>query len=439
MTKPLSWDNDLEQIKLFGATGTMPDVISTYTVNSDITRFYGWIDQGLLRDIPDEMVAKYPTLKGIFEQSTVLQAVKQLKDGKNWFIPRPESVKDYYKASHNVFYYRKDWMANVGISEPPKTVDGLYEMLKAFTFNDPDKNGKNDTYGLTMANLNTIPFAIWGIDPGFWVEEDGKWIPGYFSEKNIEPLKYFRKLYQEGLLDPEFSKNGWKQAIQKLTTNTFGVLLRNGDLHWINKTIRDNWGVANPEYENPFDIVGILPPLAKDESSQPQWPIFLSTGGSEISSQVDDEKLDRILELYEYLLRPDVREMLAYGIEGVDYKKDGDKIIREIDPETGEPVMSEWVRSQFNPLAMNVNIAISYVSTPAKDITNIQWNDAFTQIVIGTEDVEAMFNKFIEDSMNQGMATAIEELNAKVKELGPVPFQGYGSFKVYPSLRYTRV
>jgi ABC-type glycerol-3-phosphate transport system substrate-binding protein len=232
----LSWDNDLEQIKLFGASGNMPDFFTSYTTEYDIARFYGWLDQGLTRTIPEELVNKYPTVKSVFENSVAGQAVKAIQ-GSYAFIPRPESIKDYYKADQQMIYYRKDWMANVGITKAPETTDEFYTMLKAFTYNDPNKNGKADTYGLTSAKVSQALMTAWGTYPGSWIEQDGKFVPAYLTTNMIEPLKYLRKLYQEKIYDPEFSKNGYKQAIQKFTTNSFGALIRNGDLDWINKTI----------------------------------------------------------------------------------------------------------------------------------------------------------------------------------------------------------
>lgn len=57
------------------------------------------------------------------------------------------------------FSYRKDWAEAVGIFEDPQTVDEVYEMLYRFTYDDPDGNGIQDTYGLEMCNY-TGPFSI---------------------------------------------------------------------------------------------------------------------------------------------------------------------------------------------------------------------------------------------------------------------------------------
>jgi putative aldouronate transport system substrate-binding protein len=44
---------------------------------------------------------------------------------------------------------RTDWLANVGL-KMPTDLDSLYNVFKAFTENDPNKNAKKDTYGLAF-------------------------------------------------------------------------------------------------------------------------------------------------------------------------------------------------------------------------------------------------------------------------------------------------
>lgn len=452
----LSWDNDVEQIKLFAATNTMPDVVSTYTVD-DPARFYSWIDQEVTRAIPDSMIAKYPNLQSVFDNSVVGNAVKEIK-GEYRYIPRPGSKDNIYQANQQAIYYRKDWLANVGITKVPETMDEFYEMLKAFKEKDPDQDGTPNTYGFTAAKMLPLTtfFASFGVDPESWIQDaEGKWKPAYISDANIEPLKYFQKLYKDGLMDPEFSTSGYKQVIQKLTANTFGSMVRNADVHWLNKTINSMYGEANPTVEDPLTVLGVMGPLKKDSASEAKWPLFLDAGGSEINSQVSDEKLDRILELYDFLLSDEGKTLLRYGIEDKHYKMNGDKIELINDPETGEPYamsvkfpsvilgcLSDWdwdndadpnslvditqeykdlgetVRGMYNAAALDQNLAVRYISTPTKDTLTISFQDSFTQMIISDEDIETAFPKFVDDCMAKDLGKAIDEVNAIVLEKG---------------------
>jgi hypothetical protein len=81
--------------------------------------------------------------------------------------------------------------------------------------------------------------------------------------------------------------------------------------------------------------------------------------------------------------------------------------------------LAKSVRDKANAVVLKDNfIPVRYISTPTKDTTSIIWTDAYTQIVMGKDDVQAMFDKFVKESMDKGMATAIDEVNAKATELG---------------------
>lgn len=49
--------------------------------------------------------------------------------------------------SRSGIIYRKDWADNLGL-EAPTNVDEVFEMARAFTEDDPDGNGQDDTIGL---------------------------------------------------------------------------------------------------------------------------------------------------------------------------------------------------------------------------------------------------------------------------------------------------
>lgn len=448
-TVPFTWDNYLEQTKLFAAANDMPDCIASYTTE-DASRFYSWIDQGIIRDIPEEMINKYPNVKKIVENNEVVNFVKDIKGGY-YFIPRPESQSGLYTSNVQYLYYRKDWLENVGIDKVPETIDEFYNMLKAFKEKDPDKNGKDDTYGYTYYGVPRL-FSIWGIIPESWVEEDGKWIPGYISKKNIEPLKFLQKLYHEELLDSEFAKNGYVQTQQKFFTGSFGVMQRNADTQWIYRIVQE-FSEVNPDIKDPLSVIGILPPLKLDDNSQPLWQQNFQNGGTEISSHVSDEKLDRILELDNYLLSPEFKELFRFGIEGETYRKEGDKYILLDDPETGKPFdlnvvypsrriycFSDWdwdfgeepshpyitddirqlsreAREKYNNAVLQESM-VKFLSTPAKDDLTINWRDSYIQMIISGEDIETAFDRFVEDAMNKGVAKAIEEVTELANELG---------------------
>lgn len=114
--------------------------------------------------------------------------------------------------------YRKDWADRLGL-QAPTTLDELYLMLKGFTFDDPDGNGKQDTYGLTDRNdliygaFKTIS-SYFGT-PNDWGWKDGSLLPEFMFPQYMETMKLFRQLHEEGIINPNFPVTS-KQDQQEL-------------------------------------------------------------------------------------------------------------------------------------------------------------------------------------------------------------------------------
>jgi putative aldouronate transport system substrate-binding protein len=141
-------------------------------------------------------------------------------DGKIYAIPSLNEVRGL-----ELMYVRKDWLDKVG-RKAPVTLDEYYEVIKAFTLEDPDGNGKNDTYGLTLGeNLNrSAPFfGAFGTQLDSWILKDGKLQYGSILPETKEALAYLAKLYQEKLLDPEFPLNRNTSLTQKIESGQIGL------------------------------------------------------------------------------------------------------------------------------------------------------------------------------------------------------------------------
>lgn len=70
---------------------------------------------------------------------------------------------------------REDWLENLNL-EMPKTLDDFYNVFYAFTYDDPDGNGVDDTIGLAMAGLDQRALkAASGITAwDYFVDEEAK-------------------------------------------------------------------------------------------------------------------------------------------------------------------------------------------------------------------------------------------------------------------------
>ena len=65
-----------------------------------------------------------------------------------------------FSAQANVLLIRKDWLDKLGL-QPPKTWDDLAKVAQAFTTQDPDGDGKADTYGLAVPGSTSRGYISW--------------------------------------------------------------------------------------------------------------------------------------------------------------------------------------------------------------------------------------------------------------------------------------
>lgn len=113
-------------------------------------------------------------------------------------------------ADMEYIFVRDDWRKNLGLPVP-KTMEDILAMAEAFTKNDPDKNGRQDTYGFGISNK---PFENYFATRGFfngygaypyqWIEKDGKLAYGSIQPEMKLALASLRKLHENKYIDPEF-------------------------------------------------------------------------------------------------------------------------------------------------------------------------------------------------------------------------------------------
>ncbi|MBQ9262823.1 MAG: extracellular solute-binding protein [Clostridia bacterium] len=325
------YNNDFTQTQIAAADGNLPEVFTAdilyYT--QEITQF---IPEELVAEIPQELIDKYPLTKERLENDAVSQLVHDMYGGY-YFLPKPDSADPtIYKAERKGLFIRKDWLEKLNL-EMPTTWEELYEVAHAFTYGDPDGNGIDDTYGLTGDGLGTLRyfFASTGVSNRYWNKDaDGNWFFGALDDRNITPLEWLRKMYEDKSLDPDFAATSWKEGLQKFSSNTFGICVRNADADWIHNVMVKYYGAANPDC-NPFDRVSLIGALGNNKGDQSHMEAYISCMVAvQFAPEISEEKMDRFLAFYEYLLGEG--KYMRLGLEGEDYTIEADgsvKLIRD--------------------------------------------------------------------------------------------------------------
>lgn len=117
-------------------------------------------------------------------------------------------------------WIRADWLKKLNL-DSPKTMADVLAISEAFTTQDPDGNGIDDTFGLAMTKdiysgcmgLEGF-FAGYHAYPNMWIEdENGDLVYGSTLPETKEALRVLAEMYNAGQIDPEFGvKDGGKVA-----------------------------------------------------------------------------------------------------------------------------------------------------------------------------------------------------------------------------------
>lgn len=444
----ITWDDWQDKTRLWAAAGQLPDLF----VHDE--NYMEWVSQGLFKGIPTDVLDRYPNVKNTILPN-VLEALTV--DGKVYSIPKSH-FNDASKATAlTAIYVQKSFLEKAGLSQPPETVDEWYNFLKKAV--DEDFSGTGSTIGLKAAPLITrLPFVK---ENGAWIEEDGKWIPNVFSKTHIQELEFARKLYKEGILDPDFSIRKIFDERTLFQQGKMAVIEANGDPAMLSEQITSAMTDTKPQ----DFIVLSLPPKADDGNRY-----FFNTlnywSYSAMAPQISDEKMERILAVMDYLCTEEGQVYSIFGTQGVDFdSKDGSKItspsqsdnitsLLPIDPNSKKqltlqevypsawfgncfPSWNSWA-SLINPVfppdlrqmsadyfdrvraettIREPNMTIQFMSSPEKNrMPNLEslYGELYVQLVMNDEPIEETFNNWVEELSDQ-YARAIEEVNNNMK------------------------
>lgn len=194
------------------ASGDIPDIVR---VNASQLRVLS--NAGLIQDLSgvyDEYATPL-TRKVLSEEGTGPFETATL-DGKLMAIPETNSSIE----GAMFLWIRTDWLERLGM-QPPQTMAEVLAISKAFTQQDPDGNGRHDTYGLAATKYLWDPvmgltgfMAGYGAYPGIWIKDKtGKLVYGGIQPEVKHALQVLQDLYRTGQIDREFAfKDGVKAS-----------------------------------------------------------------------------------------------------------------------------------------------------------------------------------------------------------------------------------
>lgn len=325
------WD-DLLNLKF--SSGDIPDVFYVRSVD----RLSSYHDQKLLFEIPEEAITKYaPDLDKRYKADVPNVYDYTKINGKIYAIPAlwsPYSIRQ-------PLVWRTDWLNNVGITKIPETLQEFEDAFIKFVNNDPDKNGKKDTYALSTSGFAPI-FGAYGTmcfpfdtNPdrntrAFWKEKDGKLVYGGILPEAKEALATLTKWFKMGLIHPEFAKGENKGSYWAVSTDfingKIGYTAHANSYHW---TDEDGWNVNSNLVEmakifpdKKFKVDFGMPPIGPNgDRGMSQFHIVYGEDyGISTNIEKEPDKLGKIFQIMNWFFQtPENGVEGMFGKEGVHF------------------------------------------------------------------------------------------------------------------------
>ena len=191
-------------------SGNYPDIFQTSTLN-----YMTYVNEGVLADITEAYETYASDELKEYLMSDGGEALDMLTvNGRLYGLPRLGNPYEEY----SMMFIRQDWLDHLGL-KVPETTEELKRTAHAFTYDDPDGNGVDDTCGLVLDGVELFTDTIGNGDPifnafGAYFGSDGMAMVenqegevvwgGSYAEGMKAALSFLQELYADGSLCKDF-------------------------------------------------------------------------------------------------------------------------------------------------------------------------------------------------------------------------------------------
>lgn len=293
------------------ASGDVPDIFTTGRFE-----YLDYIPTGYILDIKD-LLDEYG--QDILSECNPDAWPYVTISGKIYGVPL------WNNSFKHLLVMRADWAKNLGIelSNPVSygeygesmTQDEFSALLLAFTYDDPDGNGEDDTYGYAAAedyNLRTSFTSLFGMFGGqveqYYDYDDGV-LPYIVTDDYRAGLNYISEQWALKTIDPEIFLSKGEQVQQKIMNSKIGIYTG----WWSTTGTLANDGIYDLAPEAEFTHIYTI----GNDGRNGILNNGLLSGVTSISTQSENPEV--AMQFLNFLSSDEGYNLAGYGIEGEHY------------------------------------------------------------------------------------------------------------------------
>lgn len=329
-----------EKLNLMISSGDIPD----WWKEPSFPDYDKFLQQDVAAEIPQELIEqnmpKYVSWLKRFLGDDPFKYVR--RDGKIYGLPVIWDIG----IDGMQLAFREDWLKKVGIDKTPETLEEMEAALTKFRNDDPDGNGKKDTYGITgsagsVESMFSSVFGAFDAYPNIFVEKDGKIVRGEIEPGAKQALEVLNRWYKNELIDPEFVVNKGNNVEDKVLTDKVGSVefywwaFLPGNAFLGGEQWYDKLKKQHPDFN--FAIVGgVKGPDGKYGMSQYN-PAYASGVMFGKQLEKDRDKMIKYMQVFEATqFDPEIYELMQFGEKGKHWKVSDKGTVEMIPPYNDE-------------------------------------------------------------------------------------------------------
>lgn len=338
--------NYAEKLNLLLMSGDIPDIIYFQGGDQQIA------EQDLLEDLTP-YIEKSDNIKSIMQEHNK----KRIENYPYLLWVKPLDSKTPV--------IRSDWFEKTASSEElmkDPSIDNYYNFFKELVENPP--GGDKPSHAITVAGditeLDYIFNMAFGISQT-WLKDGDKYIYSKVSDMEKEKLAFYHKLYDEGLLDPQYLTKEWDTKEKAFYDGESAVIVGT------NGKVVDIYNGKMMQVNGEEAKLQVLPPAKGEDQGYTATDITKESRGIAISSQ--SEHKDTAFKVLDYLASEEGQMLDRLGFEGEHYNIEDNEIALT------EKYYSEWYARFWEPEEFNTDMKLKtpLLSEPAqksRDLVN---------------------------------------------------------------------